>query len=130
MALKSVAEWLNDSFVYIQAIEAYNDYEMAKKFIYKGKTMKKILILIIAVLIIALPENIILADKAGINTGAEQKLAQTILTNPDLELVLKKARKLLKSGLRAGTGYREVWIRDLNTFIELALDVQKQKDLR
>lgn len=92
--------------------------------------MKKTSILIIAILIIALPENVIPADKAGTNTKAEQKLAQTILNNPDLELVLNKARKLLSSGLRAGTGYREVWIRDLNTFIELALDVQKQKDLR
>jgi glycogen debranching enzyme len=92
--------------------------------------MKKTSILIIAILFIVLPENIILADKAGANTRAKQKLAQTILNNPDLELVLKKAHKLLSSGLRAGTGYNEVWIRDLNTFIELALDVQKQQDLR
>jgi hypothetical protein len=92
--------------------------------------MKKISIFIIALLITVLPKNIILADKAGTNSKPEQKLAQTILANPDLGIVLKKAHKLLSSGLRAGTGYREVWIRDLNTFIELALDVQNQKDLR
>jgi hypothetical protein len=28
---------------------------------------------------------------------------------------------LLGSGLTAGSGYGEVWIRDLNTFIEMAL---------
>ncbi|MBW8042629.1 MAG: hypothetical protein FVQ85_21900 [Planctomycetes bacterium] len=92
--------------------------------------MKKTSICIIAILIIVLPENIILAGKSGTNTKTEQKLAQQILTNPDLRLVLDKAHKLLSTGLRAGTGYREVWIRDLNTFIELALDVQNQKDLR
>lgn len=30
------------------------------------------------------------------------------------------AEELLKNGLNAGNAYNEIWIRDLNTFIELA----------
>ena len=40
-----------------------------------------------------------------------------------LEKVRQMARDLIGSGLQAGTIYHEVWIRDHNTFIELACDV-------
>ena len=40
------------------------------------------------------------------------------------------AKKLLQSGLTAGSGYGEVWIRDLNTFIEVALEVNESKPFR
>jgi cellobiose phosphorylase len=59
-----------------------------------------------------------------------RKLAGEILTDPDLSLVLDKARALLKTGLTAGSGYGEVWIRDLNTFIELSLEVNPHADIR
>ncbi|MHC4074766.1 MAG: GH36-type glycosyl hydrolase domain-containing protein, partial [Planctomycetota bacterium] len=57
-------------------------------------------------------------------------LADKILNNPDLPFVLEKARSILKKGLTAGSGYGEVWIRDLNTFIEIALEVQDKAELR
>jgi glycogen debranching enzyme len=57
-------------------------------------------------------------------------LAKEILSNPDLPLVLEKAKSILREGLNAGSGYGEVWIRDLNTFIELALEVQDTAQLR
>ncbi len=57
-------------------------------------------------------------------------LARRILADPDLAPVLDKARALLKTGLTAGSGYGEVWIRDLNTFIELSLDVNPRSDIR
>jgi len=50
-------------------------------------------------------------------------LTQTILADEDLTQVLERAKAILKGGLNAGSGYAEVWIRDLNTFIELALEV-------
>jgi hypothetical protein len=53
----------------------------------------------------------------------QPRLAEVILSDPDLALVLEQAKAILKAGLTAGSGYGEVWIRDLNTFIELALDV-------
>ena len=37
------------------------------------------------------------------------------------DMVLARAKALVNKGLNAGTGYSEVWIRDLNTFIELKL---------
>ena len=53
-----------------------------------------------------------------------RQLSIAILSNPDPPLVLEQAKAILKTGLKAGSGYGQTWIRDLNTFIELALDVQ------
>lgn len=61
---------------------------------------------------------------------SERELAWRILSNKDLTEVLSMAYDLIGSGMRAGEGYREVWIRDLNTIIELALDVQKHEDVK
>lgn len=58
------------------------------------------------------------------------KLAREILANEDLPGVLERAKALLGTGLNAGSGYGEVWIRDLNTFIELALEVQDREQIR
>ena len=60
----------------------------------------------------------------------DHELARQILSNKDLAQVLSMAYDLIGTGMRAGEGYREVWIRDLNTIIELALDVQKQDDVK
>jgi hypothetical protein len=57
-------------------------------------------------------------------------LARQILSNKDLARVLSMANDLIGTGMRAGEGYREVWIRDLNTIIELALEVQKHDDVK
>ncbi len=62
--------------------------------------------------------------------SSNEDLAKKILDNPDLPFVLAKAKSILKKGLTAGSGYGEVWIRDLNTFIEIALEVQDQAELR
>ena len=61
---------------------------------------------------------------------AEKQLAREILANKDLTAVLERGRALLATGLNAGSGYGEVWIRDLNTFIELALEVQDVEQIR
>lgn len=50
------------------------------------------------------------------------QLQEAISGNQDFQLVKKKALEIISSGLNAGDGYQEVWIRDFNTFIELALD--------
>lgn len=58
------------------------------------------------------------------------RLAQRILADEELRDVRARARELLRTGLNAGSGYREVWIRDLNTFIELALEVTERRTIR
>ena len=63
-------------------------------------------------------------------TEAEKAIARRILEDQRLDQVLEKARALLKTGLTAGEGYGEVWIRDLNTFIELATEVVPHAELR
>ncbi|MCC7374998.1 MAG: hypothetical protein IT581_10095 [Verrucomicrobiales bacterium] len=59
-----------------------------------------------------------------------QGLAHCILGDSELSEVLDRAKSLLKSGLNAGDGYGEVWIRDLNTFIELSLQVNEAGPIR
>jgi hypothetical protein len=61
---------------------------------------------------------------------ARQQLAGRILADDELKTVLARAEELLKSGLNAGSGYGEVWIRDLNTFIELSLQVNDPRPIR
>ncbi len=58
------------------------------------------------------------------------KLAETISNDPDMKFVKEKAVETVKSGYSAGDGYGEVWIRDYNTFIELACEVHNEKDVR
>ena len=50
-------------------------------------------------------------------------LPSEILDDPLLTDVLSRARNLLRGGLNAGAGYDAVWIRDLNTFIDLSIEV-------
>ena len=57
-------------------------------------------------------------------------LASAIRTNPLYDKWLERAGALLASGATAGTRYPEVWIRDLTTFIELALDYADPRDMR
>lgn len=62
--------------------------------------------------------------------ASDSELAAAILADPHLPIVLAGAKALVKSGLSAGGRYPEVWIRDLNTFIDLALDADTQPEIR
>jgi len=61
---------------------------------------------------------------------SSKKLAEKILNDPKLDTVLEKAKQLLSKGFNAGDGYPQVWIRDLNTFIEISCEVYDHKIIR
>jgi len=60
----------------------------------------------------------------------DDELLKTIRNDDRLNLVSKKAEKLIELGLNAGDGYSEVWIRDLNTFIETASKVADKNKIK
>ena len=60
----------------------------------------------------------------------ELELARSIRNDARLPLVRAKARQLVAKELTAGTSYPAVFIRDLNTFVELAIEVQGPQVLR
>jgi glycogen debranching enzyme len=59
-----------------------------------------------------------------------KELAEQIAKNVYFPFVKAKALEVMKAGFNAGSGYREVWIRDYNTFIELASKVFPKEELR
>ena len=58
------------------------------------------------------------------------QLAERILADKTLSQVHSMAQDLLRNGLNAGDGYPSVWIRDMNTFIEVALEVNPPQRFR
>ena len=53
----------------------------------------------------------------------ERLFLRQILSDPLMDRVDSMALAVAATGFNAGDGYKEVWIRDLNTFIELSLQV-------
>ena len=70
------------------------------------------------------------ASALDTSPASSSSLAATILNDQTLKDVDAKAKELLKNKLNAGSGYGEVWIRDFNTFIEVALQVNDQRRIR
>lgn len=60
----------------------------------------------------------------------EQQLAKQILEDPSLRQVDSMAREVICKGLNAGSGYSQIWARDMNTFIETATEEIDMKTLR
>jgi len=58
------------------------------------------------------------------------ELKSQILQNEDFAFVKEKALAIVQTGFNAGDGYGEVWIRDYNTFIELAAEVYPKEVLK
>lgn len=67
---------------------------------------------------------------ACLATSPSEKLAKQIQEDQNLHVVDSMARSLIKNGFNAGSGYSQIWARDLNTFIELACEESDVKDLR
>lgn len=69
------------------------------------------------------------SEQAAPRTPA-RNLARLILQDERMDEVARMGHELLRSGMNAGSGYREVWIRDLNTFIRPLLDVAPRRPVR
>lgn len=63
-------------------------------------------------------------------TTEKTVFADKVKNNPYFNFVKTKALAVMKTGFNAGDGYREVWIRDYNTFIELAAQVNQKEVLK
>lgn len=59
-----------------------------------------------------------------------QKLIDALSSDLNIPVVKEKAVEIVSTGFNAGESYSEVWIRDYNTFIELALEVHEQEDIK
>ncbi|WP_423128359.1 GH36-type glycosyl hydrolase domain-containing protein [Gaoshiqia sp. Z1-71] len=70
------------------------------------------------------------ACQPGKKSGLTPELAQKIKENESIAFTKLKAVEVIKTGFNAGDGYREVWIRDYNTFIELAAEVYDAAELK
>jgi glycogen debranching enzyme len=70
------------------------------------------------------------ATSAQENKHIDKPLAEKIKSNEYFNFVKAKALEVMKTGFNAGDGYREVWIRDYNTFIELAAQVYEKEVLK
>ncbi len=73
----------------------------------------------------AMAQNLSLSTSVagGPEEPTDAELAGQIIADKNLVQVHGMAQRLLKGGLNAGSGYDQVWIRDTNTFIEVALEV-------
>ncbi len=65
-------------------------------------------------------------DKSQAKIG----LSKQIANDSTIALVEKKALEVVENGFNAGDGYMEVWIRDYNTFINLAAEVYEKELLK
>ena len=70
------------------------------------------------------------ANVSQANKKLNKELAAQIEKNEYIPFVKSKALEVMKTGFNAGDGYREVWIRDYNTFIELAAQVNDKSVLK
>lgn len=60
----------------------------------------------------------------------DRELARAIRSDPNIPVVMEKAKEIVSSGFTAGDGYSEVWIRDFNSFIELAAELHASEDVK
>jgi glycogen debranching enzyme len=64
------------------------------------------------------------------SNASKESLATRIQEDSSMAFTKKKALEVVQTGFNAGDGYEEVWIRDYNTFIELASQVFEPSKLK
>lgn len=71
-----------------------------------------------------------LTTNAGNDEHTLRIIQKRILEDNTMKEVNRMAHETVSTGLNAGDGYGEVWIRDYNTFIEVAMDVTHDSIIR
>ena len=66
----------------------------------------------------------------GCTPSAKQQLAETISQDISLSVVDSMARATIREGFNAGSGYSQIWARDMNTFIEVACEENDTEEIR
>jgi GH15 family glucan-1,4-alpha-glucosidase len=74
--------------------------------------------------------QIVLVVSNPVGANQKKELADKIQKDQYFSFVKAKALEVMKTGFNAGDGYREVWIRDYNTFIQLAAQVNDKAILK
>ena len=72
----------------------------------------------------------VMAFHSACNTRRNNELRDKINSDEYFAFTKQKALEIMKTGFNAGDGYREVWIRDYNTFIELSSRVFPASELK
>ncbi len=67
---------------------------------------------------------------SSVGGRADKELANEILGDESLRRVDSMARRVVGSGLNAGSTYSQIWARDMNTFIETAVEEGDSTTLR
>lgn len=60
----------------------------------------------------------------------EQILTEKIRSDTNLQIVDSMARSIIREGFNAGSGYSQIWARDMNTFIETAIEVTPKDEIK
>ncbi|WP_214226424.1 hypothetical protein [Pedobacter sp. B4-66] len=79
---------------------------------------------------IFLPLALFMSSCASNHQVTDHKLAQSILSDKSFQKVDSMARGVIKEGFNAGSGYSQIWARDMNTFIETALEETSKEEVR
>lgn len=74
--------------------------------------------------------SLFIAFACGAENKAERELKEAIIADSDLTVVKEKALEVVAPGFNAGDGYREVWIRDFNSFMNLAAESHSKNTLK
>ena len=67
---------------------------------------------------------------AACSNSPHGDLVKKIQEDKTLVTVDSMARSVIRQGLNAGSGYSQIWARDMNTFIETACEEVNHQDLK
>lgn len=73
---------------------------------------------------------LLVCTACGTGSNKNAELAKAISEDKSLHVVDSMARNLIAQGLNAGSGYSQVWARDMNTFIETACEEKPAEELK